>query len=355
MMARFFRRQSDLLGKRPGEKVYIGPSPVNKADIHEICFDSNILKKESGLQLLEKDLNDFPSLQRWININGLGDMALMQTLEETFDLHQLTAADIVNTTLRPKLEELENGYFLVLKMLRFDEEKEMILSEQLSLVKVENTVLTFQEQPGDVFDPVRKRLAESIGRIRKEDANFLAYSLIDCVVDNYIEIMQILAEKIESLEEELLESPDEETLEMILSRKRELMYLAKVIRPARDAVKNFLKEGNPLVSQAYRPYFNDLLSNIMQVTETVDIYKEISSEQMNSYNSTINNRLNEIMKFLTIFSVIFLPLTLITGIYGTNFAYIPELTLRYGYFLLWALLLFSAGIMIFIFKRKKWF
>ncbi len=354
-MARFFRKQSDLLRQRPGEKVYIGPSRVKETDIHEILFDTEILREESGAQLIGKERNTISDLHRWININGLGDMSLIQNLEEIFGLHQLTAADIVNTTMRPKLEEIENGYFLILKMLRFDEEKEMIISEQLSLLKIDDTVLTFQEQPGDVFDPVRKRLAESIGRIRREDASFLAYSLIDCVVDNYIEIMQILAEKIESLEEDLLSDPDEETLEMILSRKRELMYLGKVIRPARDAIKNFLKEGNPLVAQAYRPYFNDLLSNIMQVTETIDIYKEICTEQLNSYNSTINNRLNEIMKFLTIFSVIFLPLTLITGIYGTNFAYIPELTLRYGYLFLWALLLVSAGVMIFIFKRKKWF
>ena len=354
-MARFFKKRTAMLGKRPGEMVYIGQDRMEQAEIREIRFNSEDLEDQTGLSLLKGHKTANPSWTSWININGLGDGEMMMQLQEHFLLHPLTMADIMNTGLRPKLEEMENGFFLALKMLRFHEEEEIILSEQLSLITMGCTVLTFQEVPGDVFDPVRKRLAGKIGKIRNKSAVYLAYSLIDCVVDNYIAVMQILADKIEAVEEDLLDKPDEKTLETILSRKKELLFLSKSIRPARDAIKSLMKEGNPLLPKDQIPYFNDLLSNITQVTETIDLYKEICSEQLNSYNSTINNRLNEIMKFLTIFSVMFLPLSLVTGIYGTNFDFIPELHLPYGYAYMWGLLLLLAGGMILLFKRRKWF
>ena len=295
-----------------------------------------------------------PAYTSWLNIDGLADAVVLDRIKEKYSIPSLTMADILNTTLRPKADELEQGYFVSMKMLHYDQEKEMVSSEQIGILCAGQSVLTFQEKKGDVFDTVRKRLYENIGRIRRESADYLSYSLMDAVVDHYIDIMQNLAERIESIEEDFLSSPDEKTLDNIIFQKQELLYLSKTIRPCRDAVKSLLKESRPLVDVQYASYFHDLLSNLIQVIESIDLYKEICSEYLNRYNSLMNDRLNDTMRFLTVFSVIFLPLSLLAGIYGMNFDHIPELHLKYGYLFFWILLLTLAGGMVLIFKKKKW-
>ncbi len=351
-MARFFRKRSQMLGRRPGEAVYVGTEPYDKTEIHEIRYSPENLEEKTGLGALDGEGDS--GLQSWLNIDGLGDAGILDRIKETYSIPSLTVADILNTTLRPKADELEQGYFVSMKMLHYDREKEMVSSEQIGILSAGSSVLTFQEKPGDVFDPVRKRLYENIGRIRRESADYLAYSLMDAVIDNYIDIMQNLAERIESIEEDFLSSPDEQTLESILFQKKELLYLSKTIRPCRDAVKSLLKESQPLVDIRYASYFQDLLSNLVQVIESIDLYKEICSEYLNRYNSLMNDRLNDTMRFLTVFSVIFLPLSLLAGIYGMNFDHIPELHLKYGYLFFWILLLALAGGMVLVFKKKKW-
>jgi len=229
-----------------------------------------------------------------------------------------------------------------------------VQSEQISFVVLGDTLLTFQERPGDVFVHVRERLFGNLGRVRREGSSYLLYCLLDAIVDNTIEVMQVVADQIEAIEEALITNPDDTVLESILSQKKELFYLNKAIRPAKQAVRMLLKESAPLIASQLYPYFQDLLSNLTQVIESVDLYKEICSEYLENYNSYMNDKLNDTMKFLTVFSVIFLPLTLITGIYGTNFEYIPELHLKYGYLYLWGAMAVVTGIMIYIFKRKKW-
>ncbi|MDC7234042.1 MAG: magnesium/cobalt transporter CorA [Spirochaetales bacterium] len=354
-MARFFKKRSEMLGKRPGELVFVGKDEPVNTEAAEIRYNSETFEK-INLQdnLPDHEPDSSSGFVRWINFNGLGNIDYLNNLKKMYAIPSLIMADILNTTLRPKAEELPEGFFISLKMLHYEEEKERVASEQISLIADGSRLLTFQERPGDVFDPVRKRLIESAGRIRQENAVFLTYSLLDTITDNYIDIMQKLAERIESIDDTLSSDVNETVLNEIHLCKKELLYLGRAIRPAREAVRIITKESQPLIEDKYRSYFSDLISNMVQLIETIDLYKEMCNEFLSRYNGLINDKLNETIKFLTVFSVIFLPLTLITGIYGTNFDFIPELHFRYGYLLLWISLFVITAVMIWIFKRKKW-
>ncbi len=354
-MARFFKKRSELLGRRPGELVYIGTKVLKNTEIHEILYSGDSIEELRVAGLPQRTLDTDTPLNRWINCDGLEDIEKLSGIRDLFSIPQLTMADILNTTLRPKAEELPGGFFLSIKMLNYNAGKELVQSEQIGMIAGSHVLLTFQEHPGDVFDSVRKRLHENLGKVRKENTIYLAYSLLDSITDNYIDIMQNLAERIEKTEEMLTVSADEKVLGSIQASKKELLYLGKAVRPAREALRILLKESQPLIEEKYRIYFSDLIANMTQVIETIDLYKEICNEYLARYNGLMNDKLNETIKFLTVFSVVFLPLTLITGIYGTNFDFIPELHLRYGYLYFWLLLIGLAGVMIFIFKRKKWF
>ncbi|WP_168203412.1 magnesium/cobalt transporter CorA [Oceanispirochaeta crateris] len=352
-MARFYKKRTETLRKHPGEMVYIGNNLKNESKIDKITYTPE--KMTGRIHSLVDETTNFPETEEisWINIEGVSDVKSMKILKNRFNLNSLIIADIMNTGTRPKYQSLENNLFFSLKMLRYDQEKERILSEQLSIIVFKNTLVTFQEVPGDVFDPIRENLMMKDSKIRSEKIGYLIHSILDCLVDNYISILQLLAERIEDMEELLLDHPDETVMEKLISSKKDLLYLVKSIRPAREAFKQLINE-KPTEIRNYMHYFNDLFSNITHVYETVELYKELTTEQMNTYNSYMNNRLNDIMRFLTVFSVIFLPLTLVAGIYGTNFEFIPELHLRFGYLYFWIIMLTLAGLMIYIFKKKKW-
>ncbi len=352
-MARFFSKRADALGKRPGEMVYIGRKPAKETQIGIITYDGKDLTEKNRLIAAELS-SKLDEKKSWINIEGISDKSSMETVRDLFKISPLIAADIMHTGTRPKANTFDSGIYVTMKMLMYEKERNIILSEHLSLIISGNYLISFQEAEGDVFGPVRERLNDSKARIRNSGVDYLAYSLMDSVTDNYIAILQNLAEKIEDVEEELLDSPDEDVLKQIIYLKKELLFLSKSIRPAKEAVKQLITD-KPAQIAGSMEFYSDLYSNLTHVVETIDLYKEIAIEQQNTYNAYVNNRLNEIMKFLTVFSVIFLPLTLITGIYGTNFDFIPELHFRYGYPMLWGTLVLFAGILIIIFKRKKWF
>jgi len=270
-------------------------------------------------------------------------------------LHPLLIEDIMNTDQRPKLQESDNNLFLVLKMLRYNETDNTIIAEQLSMVIGKTFLLTFQEQPGDVFEPVRERIRKQKGRIRATSIDYLAYALIDTVVDNYIYIVERFGERIEDMEEAVLGNPEPEIMEQLSDYRREMNFLRKNIRPAREAIIQLSKLDSDLINKKTRPFIKDLEDLITQTSEAIDTYREMLSDQMNLYNSTLANKMNDVMKILTIFAAIFIPLTFIAGIYGTNFDYLPELHFKYSYFILWAVMILAAVIMLIFFKRKKWF
>lgn len=290
----------------------------------------------------------------WINVDGLHDLKLMKEIGKIFNIHPLLLEDILNTGQRPKIEEYDNCLFMVLKMLRYDKEKQMILAEQLSMVVGKTYLLTFQERPGNVFEPVRDRIRKQKGRVRITGIDYLSYALLDIVVDNYIHIIERLGEQIEDLEEDIVSHPNNIVMEKINNFKREMNFLRKFIRPVKEAVVKLSKLDSELIDDNTIPFLKDLEDHIIQAVESIDTYGDMLSDQLNIYNTGVNNRLNDIMRILTIFAAIFIPLTFIAGIYGTNFEYLPELHFKYSYFIFCGVMITLAVYMIIFFKKKGW-
>jgi magnesium transporter len=353
-MARFFKKREEIKGLSPGSLVFIGNKKVEHVRIRVIDYDGTQLKEDELKDIAQGAEFKRTNTVTWINVDGLHDLSLMKDVGNTFDLHPLLMEDILNTGQRPKLEEFENCLFLVLKMLRFDKQKQMVVSQQLSMVLGDTFLLTFQEQPGDVFEPVRERIRKQKARIRGSGTDYLAYALLDCVVENYVFIVERLGEQIEDIEGEVLEKADPAVMEKINTFKREMNFLRKSVRPAREAIMQMSKLDSELIHEQTIPFLKDLQDLITQATEAIDTYRDMLSDELNLYNSVIGNRMNDIMKVLTIFAAIFIPLTFIAGIYGTNFEYLPELKFKYSYFIFWGVMLGVAVVMLIYFKKKKW-
>ncbi len=353
-MARFLKKKEASIGQVPGELIFLGEQKVQQATIRVIDYNRESLTEtdlrdiKAGLTYRESDT------VTWINVNGLHDTELIREIGNGFGLHALVLEDIVNTGQRPKMEEYGDYLFFVIKMMRYDQAEEKIHSEQLSMILGKTFLLTFQERPGDVFEPVRDRIRKQKGRIRKVGIDYLAYALLDTVIDNYMYIIERMGEKIEEIEDEILDNPTQDILSRINAYKREMNYLRKSIRPAKEFILQLSRLDSDLIQESTEPFLKDLLDLSTQAVEVIDTYREMLSDHLNIYNTGISNRLNEIMKVLTIFSAIFIPLTFIAGIYGTNFEFLPELHYRYSYFIFWAVMLTVAIAMLRFFKRRKW-
>lgn len=353
-MARFLKNRNASAGRAPGEMIFIGERKMEESTIKIIDYD--------GVNLVEQEIHDANEVialkntetVSWININGVHDKKLIESVGKAFDLHTLVLDDIVDTGQRPSVEDYDNYIFFTLKMMRYDEIEQKIESEQLSMVLGKSFLITFQERPGDVFEPIRDRIRKQKGRIRKVGIDYLAYALLDIIVENYIIIIERLGERIEDLENEILENPTREVLSRINDYKREMNYLRKSIRPARELILQFSRMDSDLIQENNLPFIKDLLDLSIQAVEVIDTYREMLSDYLEIYNTGVNNRLNEIMKVLTIFSAVFIPLTFIAGIYGTNFENLPELSFKYSYYIFWGVLVIIAISMLGFFKRKKW-
>ena len=354
-MARFLRKRGESKGQSPGALVFIGKKKMDSVEARVIDYDSIKLTEQELLEI--KDGSHFRKTKTvtWINTNGLHDIEFIKNLGQVFELHTLVMEDILNTGQRPKIEDFDSYIFIVLKMIRFDSETEMIVNEQLSIVLGENFLLTFQERPGDVFEPVRERIRKQKSRIRGSGTDYLAYALLDTVVDNYMYSIELIGEKIEDLEEMILEGHDTTVMEKINAFKREINYLRKSIRPAKEAILKITRLDSCLFHEQTLPFIKDLQDLTSHATEAIDTYRDLLTDQLNIYNSVMANKMNDIMKILTIFAAIFIPLTFIAGIYGTNFEYLPELHYKYSYFIFWAVLIVLAGALLRYFKRKRWF
>ena len=282
------------------------------------------------------------------------NVPVLEKLGDCFGLHRLVMEDILNTDQRPKMEDFGEYLYIVLKMLSNGKNGEVV-TEQISIVVGSNFVLSFQEGiEGDVFNLIRERLRNGKGRIRKMSADYLAYSLLDAVVDNYFVILEKFGDKIELLEAELIENPTQKTVQRIYQLKRKLIFLHNAVWPLREVVSALSKHESSLIKEATAPYLRDVYDHVIHIIDSVDIYREMLSSMLDMYLSSVSNRLNEVMKVLTAISLIFMPLTFIVGVYGMNFKYMPELEWRYGYFItLLAMLGIGVG-MFFYFKRKKW-
>jgi magnesium transporter len=264
-------------------------------------------------------------------------------------------AEVLNTEARPRLIEYDNCTLITIKMLWQTENNKDTIVENLSLILTKNVLMSFQEQKGDVFEPVRDRIRKQRKRIRNSGTDYLTFALLDIVVDNYLYVISLLGEKIEVLEENLLLNPKQNVINEINNYKRELNFLRKNIKPAREMIFTLAKAESDLISEGTYLHFKELQDNVSQANEATEVYREILSDQLNIYHTTISSKLNDIMKFLTVFSVIFIPLTFIAGIYGTNFENIPELSYKYSYHIMWIVMILVVLGMLAFFKNKKWF
>ncbi|NQV49080.1 MAG: magnesium/cobalt transporter CorA [Candidatus Marinimicrobia bacterium] len=353
-MARFLKKSAATIGQSPGALVFIGEQKVEEVTIKVIDYDSQHLT-EQDLQDIQVGIpyKDTESVT-WLNFNGVHDTDLIRQVGNGFGLHALVMDDIVNTGQRPKMDEYDDYLYFGIKMMRFDEGTEEIKSEQLSMVLGSNILLTFQERPGDVFDPVRDRIRKQKGRIRKVGIDYLAYALLDIIVANYSSIIERLGERIEEIENSILTNPSQDLLAQINNYKREMNYLRKTIRPVREFMQRIVRLDSDLIQLDTLPFLKDLLDLANQSVDVIDVYRDMLSDHLNIYNTSVNNRLNEIMKVLTIFSAIFIPLTFVAGIYGTNFDYLPELHFRYSYFIMWGVFLTASAVMVRFFRKKRW-
>ena len=290
----------------------------------------------------------------WLNIDGVHQPEIIEQVGKSFNVHPLVLEDIANTGQRPKMEDFDDYLFVVLRMLRFDENDDETKTEQISIILGPDFVISFQEREGDVFDIIRERLRNNKGKLRKMGADYLAYSLIDAIVDNYFVILEKRGETIEDMEDKLVTNPTSETLQNLHDLKREMIFLRKSVWPLREVISRLERSESPLINKSTFVYLRDVYDHTIQVMDSVDTFRDMLSGMLDIYLSSVSNRMNEIMKVLTVIATIFIPLTFIAGIYGMNFKYMPELGQAWGYPAVLTLMLAISVVMLIYFRRKKW-
>ena len=353
--ARLFTGTSRKSGLAPGTPVYVGERAGEPIRILLMNYTEADLT-EKTLSTIEEGLGELrPASVTWINIDGVHDVGLVEKAGKRFGLHPLTLEDIVHPGQRPKFEEYDSYLFMVLRMLQYSAESASIASEQVSFILCQNVLITFQEAVGDVFEPVRQRIRAGKGRARKMGADYLAYALMDAMVDCYFAILETMGEKIESLEEQLLSAPDESTLSSIHYMKRELMGLRKSVWPLRELLGAMQRTESPLVSPGTRVFVRDVYDHAVQILDIIESYRDVVSGMLDIYLSSVSNRMNAAMKVLTIIATIFIPLSFITGIFGMNFEHMPELGWAWAYpWGFWGVIFAAVLVMVYVFKRNKW-
>lgn len=354
-MIKLIKKTSKKAGLPPGTPVYIGDKGAEHVGISVIDYDE-VHVQEKKLTAVEESFpfKESPTVT-WLNIDGIHQPEIIESIGKHFGVHSLIIEDIVHTGQRPKMEDLEDRLFVVLEMLYYNEAMNEVESEQISIILGPRFVISFQERKGDVFNPLRERIKNGKGRIRKKGPDYLAYCLMDAIIDHYFIVLEKLGEKIEGLQEALIANPTPETLQAIQGLKREMVFLRKSVWPLREVISVLERGESALISDSTGIYLRDVYDHTIQVIDTVETFRDLLSGMLDIYLSSISNRMNEVMKVLTIIATVFIPLTFIAGIYGMNFKYMPELEWRWGYFGVW---LFMAGIvsgMVIYFKKKRWF
>lgn len=353
-MARFMKDRAASSGQVPGSLILIGEQKMDRPVIRLMEYDAQDLEEKELDSIEEASSCKETDKVSWINIYGLHDTELIQRVGEIFELHPLFLEDLLNTDQRPKYEDGINYNALILKMLTYDEEEKSISSEQFTLVLGEHYVLTLQEQTGDVFTPVRMRVRNRKRRIRLNDNDYLAYALLDTIVDNYMLVIESIGRQIEELEKQLFGDENRKLVQEIYRLKTELSYLRKSVRPMKEMMYQVIKSDRSFFQEKNQNYLHDLNDLVTQATDAIELYSGMISDHLNIYSTNVNNRINQVMKVLTIFASIFIPLTFLAGIYGMNFEHMPELEYRYSYPIFWVVAVcVGIGLLIF-FRRRKW-
>lgn len=353
-MARFLKNRKVLIDKSPGDLHFVGRQKMEKPRYRLITYNNQTIEETESKQIDEILSQVKPDYMNWFNIDGLHNKEAIQKIGQKFGLSSLALDDIVNTDQRPKLIEDGNNLVIFLKMLTFNEKEENISAEHIAMVLGENYVITFQEKVGDFFETIRNRLRQNIGRLRSSTPDYLMYRIFDTIADNYMLCVGMLGELIESDEERILSNHNKKFIHNIYRHKTEISYIRKAVRPAKEVTTKLKMFETELIHETNYPFFNDLDDLVTHTLETVEIYYTMTGDQLNIYNTNLTNSANDVMKVLTIFAAIFIPLTFIVGVYGTNFDYLPELHYRYSYFVMWGVMILLTLIMLWFFRRKKW-
>ncbi|MEW6467453.1 MAG: magnesium/cobalt transporter CorA [Bacteroidota bacterium] len=341
-------------GLPPGTLLYHGEKHTEKVRLTLLEYNEQ--------EFVEKDFHDVdeclthirPDMVKWINVDGIHDTAIIQRLGEKFNIHPLTLEDLVNTDQRPKFEDYDNYVISIMKMLYYDSE---IRSEQLSIILLgNNTVISFQEiHGGDAFDLIRNRIRQGKGRVRRMGADYLSYCLVDAVVDCYFNILEKIGDHIEVLEDEVIDEPGRHTMTQLHRMKREMIFLRKAVWPMRELIGNMERSETELIKPSTDIYLRDLYDHTIRVIDSVETYRDLLSGMMDIYLSSVSNKMNEVMKVLTIITTIFVPVTFIAGVYGMNFKHnFPELESEYGYPIVMGVMLAIIFGLLIMFRRKRW-
>ena len=354
IVAKLTKKRSAKKGLPPGTLVHVGEKKVEAVRITLMDYDSRALQDKT-LSTVEEcfQLKTTPTTT-WINIDGIHEVEVIEKLGQEFGLHPLAQEDILNTNQRPKVEDYEHYIFVVLRMLSYDEQSQMTESEQVSLVLGPDFLISFQEVEGDVFGQIRERIRQNKGRVRKMPVDYLAYCLIDAVVDQYFVILEKLGDRIELLQERLVTHPDAQIVRHIYEAKRELALVRRSVWPLREVIGGLQRTESSLIKEATGIYLRDIYDHTIQVIDTVESLRDMVAGMVEIYLSTLSNRMNAVMKVLTIIATIFIPLTFIAGVYGMNFKHMPELHWPWTYP---ATLLLMAGVaatMLLYFRKKRW-
>lgn len=344
-----------------GTLVPVGEKPaIEMALISNISYTPSFHKENTKVNINNLSAEIPGDKFNWININSLHDVELLKNVGRHFGLHNLLLEDVLQTEHIPKFEEYfsdnkgaRNHLFITLKMISVNEQN-VIEYEQVALALGRNYVISFQEAPGDFFEPVRKRLREPASQVRNKGSDFLFFRLIDVVVDNYFTVLEHLADRLEDLEARTIENNEEHNLREILNVKKDLIHLRKSVFPLREALSKLNKNESDFIEDNNTKYLSDIYDHTMHVIQSIETYRDLVSSIMDLHISSISYRMNVVMKVLTIIATIFIPLTFLAGVYGMNFEYFPELSWRYSYPVFWAVSLFIVGMMLIYFRRKKW-
>lgn len=353
-MARLVKKTTKRAGESPGTLIHVGNYKTEKIQLNMLEYSKDFYWKKELNNIEQCFRPEREDSIKWVNIEGIHDVSIIEKIGKQFNLHPLMLEDILNTGQRPKIDDYDDYILVVLKMIYTNEELKEIVSEQISIVLAGNYVFTFQEFKGDVFDQIRQRIETGKGNIRKLGADYLVYALIDAIVDSYFFILEQVGDYSEEIEHRLMEEPKKEVLQNIYKLKREMIYLNNSIWPLREVVGNLTRAESVLIKQNTALYLRDVYDHIIQIIDIIESYRDITSGMLDTYLSSIGNKTNDVMKVLTIFSTMFIPLTFLAGIYGMNFKYFPELEWKWAYPVFWTLTLIIITFMIGYFRRKRW-
>ena len=353
-MAKSYIKRSRKTGLPPGSLVHIGRERSEKTRITVLDYDAEHVEERTIQAVDELAPYVGKPTATWIDVVGIHEPDVIEQIGSRFQIHPLMMEDIMNTTQRPKIDDLGKYICLILKVIAFDESSADLRVEQLSLVFSHDFVLSFQESDSGIFRPLRDRIQNSRGRVRRMGTDYLVYCLMDAVVDHYFVVMERMGEKLDSLEDEVVSNPKREILRDVQRLRDEILVVRRAVWPLREVISMLERADSPLVDRTTAIYFRDVYEHTIQVMDTVDTYRDILSGMFDIYLSSVSNRLNEVIKVLTIIATVFMPLTFLAGVYGMNFEHMPELKWRYGYVLIWGVMIVIALAMLAYFRRRKW-